>query len=87
MSDLTPVEFAEGKSCSVIDAAMASRAAQALNANNDDSNFSSDLNFSGTSDSGSSSDSDIDTKALCIAEADPAALRVEVRPKKNFFFY
>lgn len=78
IDDLTPVEFTEGKSCSVIDAEMANRAAQALNANNDDSNFSSDLNFSGTSDSGSSSDSDMDTKLLYMAEADPTANKMEV---------
>lgn len=74
MEELTPVEFMEGKSCSVIDAAMASRAAEALNAHSEDSNsnFSSDFNNSGNSDS--FSDSDMETKiSLSIDVADPTS--------------
>lgn len=73
MEDLTPLGFEDQKGAGVIDAAMATRAAQALNAHSEDSNsnFSSDFTFSGSSDS--SSDSDMETKPLCIEVADQTA--------------
>lgn len=78
--DLTPTEFSEGVNCDVIDAAMANRAAGALNAHNEDSNFSTDFNSTGTSsDSGSFSDTD----SLCIAEADPNVNLKEVIEMKR----
>lgn len=85
MEELTPVEFMEGKSCSVIDAAMASRAAEALNAHSEDSNsnFSSDFNNSGNSDS--YSDSDMETKvSCCIDVADPTSDKRQVKSNGPF---
>lgn len=79
MEELTPEAFMEGKSCSVIDAAMATRAAEALNAHSEDSNsnFSSDFNNSGNSDS--FSDSDMETKvSLSIDMADPTSDKKQV---------
>lgn len=79
MEELTSEAFMEGKSCSVIDAAMATRAAEALNAHSEDSNsnFSSDFNNSGNSDS--FSDSDMETKvSLSIDMADPTSDKKQV---------
>lgn len=76
MEELTPETFMEGKSCSVIDAAMATRAAEALNAHSEDSNsnFSSDFN-----NSDSFSDSDMETKvSLSIDMADPTSDKKQV---------